>query len=271
MGAKRGTRSKAKRGTKESKLASKNKHLSPKYILENKDSLDFSELCKVYPFYEPLANLLKDKLDWNVLYISNDVLDKIFFYNNENYINWKKISSYKNIPERALYKCPDRLIWSSVCKNTKMSEETLENLYKYLDINMICVKQKLTMEFIERHFCDLKPFVTEICDNQKLTEDFMRKYKDDLDWSAISRSQKLTEDFMNEMSDYIDWTWASCKQKMNSAFIEKNIDKVNLYCLIKRDVYIPKSIKKTSLYEVSNLYTKKKHIDFDQMIKEEAG
>ena len=80
---------------------------------------------------------------------------------------------------------------------------------------------------------------------------------------------------MTEMSDYIDWAWASLNQKMTANFIETNIDKVNLYCLIRKGAYIPKSVQRTPQYEICRLYIKKGYDIFDvnmeDIFKTEAG
>ena len=273
MGAKK-DRGKKRKESLESRAANKIKTLSPNYIIENQDSLDFTELCKIYPFTESLAYILKHKVDWNILYIYNTViLDKYFFYNNEGYLDWERISAFKNLPDNALIRCPDRLNWSMICKNSIIKESTMEILYQYLDKGEIAVHQHLSEKFIEEHLKDLKCYMEEICDNQKLSEDFIRKYKDIVDWRAVSRSQKLSEAFMEEMKDYLDWSWACMCQKMTASFIEDNMDRINLYCLIIRGAYIPKSVQRTPQYEVSKLYIQKGYTIFDveNILKEEAG
>ena len=272
MKSKKGYKAQKEQKAKEEKMASIISHFTPDYIISNKDNLDFRELCKIYPFDEKLAYILRYKVDWTSLYIYNAQIDRMFYYNNEGFIDWEKISAHEDLPVSALRKCPDRLNWSLVCKNTQMTENTLETFYKYLDLDKVSEYQNLTVRFIENHLSDFKPCITSICDHQTLSMSFMREYADILDWSAISRSQLLSEAFMTEMSDYIDWTWACAKQKMSAKFIETNIDKINLYCLIKRDAYIPKSIQRTPFYEVCKLYMKKGYDLFNvENIIAEAG
>ena len=265
MKAKKGakSRTRSRKETRENKIANMIKTMTPEYIIDNKDTLDFHELCKIYPFSEGLAFTLRYKIDWNTLYIYNQTIDKMFFYNNEGFLNWERISAHKNLPSIALKRCPDRLDWSQVCRNSQMSEDLMEILYEYLDYEAICEYQNLSVRFIEDHLNDLKLYMTTICDNQVLSQDFMREYKDIVDWSAISRSQRLSESFMEEMKDYIDWTWASYKQKMSAHFIETHLDDINLYCLMKKDAYIPKAVQRTPLYEICKLYMTKGYDIFD--------
>ena len=263
MGAKKGQRSKTRKENRENKITAMIKRMTPEYIIDNKDTLDFHELCKIYPFDENLAFILRYKIDWNTLYIYNQVIDKLFFYNNEGFLNWERISMHKNLPVTALKRCPDRLNWTEVCKNTQMNEPTLELFWEFLDYEQVAMNQKLSNGFIEKHLDQLKLFMEDICDNQQLSIDFIREHKDIVDWRAISRSQKLSESFMLEMKDYIDWTWASYKQKMSAGFIENHMDLINLYCLIKRDAYIPKAVQRTQQYEIAKLYVSKGYDIFD--------
>ncbi len=273
MGAKK-DRGKKRKESLENRAISKIKAMTPNYIIDNQDTLDFHELCKIYPFSESLAYLLKNKIDWNMLYIYNsEITDKLFFYNNEGYLDWKLISAHKNLSETAILRCPDRLDWSVVCKNSILKESLLEQVYKYLDIGVISQYQHLSESFIENHFEDFKLFMEDICDNQKLSENFILRHKDTVDWRAISRSQKLSESFMEEMKDYIDWSWACMSQKMTAGFIENNIDRVNLFCLVKRGAYIPKSIQRTPQYEICRMYITKGYdiFDVENILKVEAG
>lgn len=263
MASKKGAKTRSRKETRENKIAAMIKRMTPEYILDNKDVLDFHELCKIYPFEEGLAYILRYKIDWNTLYIYNRNIDKLFFYNNEGFLNWERISTHKNLPATALMKCPDRLDWTQVCRNSQMTEATLEEMYEYLDYGEVAVYQNLSVSFIERHLQDFKLFMEDICDHQILSQDFMRDHKDILDWSAISRSQRLSEAFMDEMKDYIDWTWASYKQKMTAYFIENHMDYINLYCLLKREAYIPKAIQRTQQYEIAKLYMNKGYEIFD--------
>lgn len=266
---KRTSKIKSKKETRKKRMV-EIKQLNPKYIMENKDTLDFDKLYKTYPFDENLVISLKDKIDWNILFIYNKNIDRLFFYNNEEFLNWDKISMHKNLPATALEKCPDRLNWTLVCRYSQMDENILEAFYKYLDFEEISINQTLSPEFISKHINDFKLYMEEIGDNQRLTEDFMREYKDIVDWRAISRSQKLSESFLDEMKDYVDWTWVSYKQKLSSRFIETHMDYVNFYSLIKRDAYIPKAIQRTSFYEICKLYTKRKRF-IEKKELEEVG
>ena len=186
MGAKK-QRGKKRKESLEMRAASKIKLLTPNYIIENQDTLDFQELCKLYPFTESLAYILRSKIDWNMLYIYNtEITDKLFFYNNEGRLDWEKVSNHKNLTEVALKRCPDRLNWTAVCKNSIINEDLLEELYQYLDLGEVVVHQKLSEKFIVNHMKDLKIFMEDICDSQKLTESFIREYKDIVDWRAVS-------------------------------------------------------------------------------------
>lgn len=251
-------------GAKKHKLSeweekSRSKYLSPNFILENKDNLNFHDVCKFTKLNERIVLQLDSYMDWIALYLYQDIedLSAEFFYNHEWYLDWDKISAIKNLPVNAIDKCPDKLDWNVVAKNTSFKEEYLEKYYNRIPKDLLCRYQKLSDTFLNNHWHDLKHYMYELCNGQKLSENFMREHKDELDWDILSYSQSLSEVFMDEMSDVLNWNWISAKQKMNSGFIEKHIDDISLIQLIRRKVYIPKSIKQLPIYDICLIYDRR--------------
>jgi len=63
--------------------------------------------------------------------------------------------------------------------------------------------------------------------NNKLSEDFIRNFKDEINWTTISRNQKLSEYFIREFKDKVDWCYISIHQELSEDFIQEFKDRVD--------------------------------------------
>ena len=102
-----------------------------------------------------------------------------------------------------------------------------ENLHKFSkkEIEILCSKQKLNEDFIERNSKFLDWNI--ISQSQKLSENFIIKHIDKLNWKLISIYQILSENFIDFHSSLLDWDMISSFQTLSEDFIIKHIDKIN--------------------------------------------
>jgi hypothetical protein len=100
-----------------------------------------------------------------------------------------------------------------------LSEGFIEDFYNDLtkdDRHNMCICQKLSIEFIERH--------PDLLDDKECAE-------------AISIFQELNQRFMSKHASKLEWDALSGNQSMSIPFIRKNIDKVRLDKLLVRQQY----------------------------------
>lgn len=103
-----------------------------------------------------------------------------------NDIDWRTFSAHyaPDLTLEFIREHKSNICWDVFLKNkdVKLSENTVEELRKYLNWQLIA-------------------------SNWALKESFMIKFKDDLDWKLTTRHQykRMTPEFIIEMRDYVDW------------------------------------------------------------------
>ena len=219
---------------------SKMKDLSEDFIKINKHHLFFPEICRNYPNLSlPTIHILRKYIDWENLIIYHEIIDLDFISEHNDLIPWDKISknralTYDKIEHYKLF-----LNWDILSEYRSFGPNKIELFYDRLNLALICKHQRLSMTFLENHWCDLYKYNDIICQYQKLTVSFMRKYADKLDWAYICEYQKLSSAFMNEVCEkHFDWyCWAivSEYQKMTESFITKHRDNLLLTVILRRD------------------------------------
>lgn len=237
------------------------KPLDLKFMLDNKDYLDFKLVSKNSMIsFGVIAKELEDYVDWNniVIYQPEAIIEESadFIWNRAYKIDWEKISCHKDLKVEHLDLYGGYLNWNAVVARHKYTEEELLRFEKNVDWSQACISQKLSSEFIDKHWLKLYPYKYEICKYQKLTEEFLEKYKDSLDWSLISQYQTLSESFIDKMSDYVDWDWISEKQKLSKQFISDHADKLNIFRMIMLKRSLPTDIKHSMYGSICKYYIK---------------
>ena len=87
--------------------------------------------------------------------------------------------------------------------------------------------------FVERYHEKLNWDI--ISSNQELTEEFMNEHLNDLEgnWDKVSKFQKLSSGFINKHADKLNWGIMATSQKLNESIILANIDAIKEEDLIK--------------------------------------
>ena len=121
-------------------------------------------------------------------------------------------------------------LWDIISTFQKLSEEFIERHFKELNYYSISEYQKLSEEFIEKYSKKLSWY--SISKFQHLSEEFVERHSDKVNWHFISKFQKLSDDFIERHSDNVDWYYISIYKKVSEDFIEKHSDIVNWYLIL---------------------------------------
>ena len=77
----------------------------------------------------------------------------------------------------------------------------MEKYIDDLDLNLLCMYQKLSVSFMEKYFKRLN--LTTLVEHQDLPESFIWNHRFKLDWNKILLFQKLNESFVYEHRDFV--------------------------------------------------------------------
>lgn len=159
------------------------------------------------------------------------------------------------LPEWFIIRYAFLLDWDLIIHNYEMTNNILDNCYRYYDYPSICKYSIIDLKYIDDHFKIFRrEALPELCRYQKLTPEFMRKHKDELDWTIISECQKLSMRFIEEMKDYVDWTWISISQDFSKRFIIRHKNRLNMTSLLRRNIEIPEEVG--VYYDIQELHDK---------------
>lgn len=108
-----------------------------------------------------------------------------------------------------------------------MKLNKLSKLIKFKDIldaydsqfHLIIQHEKLSEEFIDEFFYQLKPYNLEIF--QKLTPYLIEKYNEALNWLSLSAYQELPEYIIEKYFNKVNWRFISWCQSLSEKFIYK--------------------------------------------------
>jgi hypothetical protein len=122
--------------------------------------------------------------------------------------------------------------WFDLVRNYNLSEDIIEEYYDKIKLPDLCIHQKLTFNFIDRHI-DEFDFTcwNAIATYQELTEKFIDKYKDKINWSSVCIHQTLSEDFIIQHKEYVNWNYVSKYQKLSEKFMQDNIHNLDIYTI----------------------------------------
>jgi len=149
----------------------------------------------------------------------------------------------------------NELSMRKVLEKVRLSEEFIKQNYDKINHRYLFQRQKLSEAFIEELSEKLKTDDWRIISyTQKLSENFIRKHKDRVDWDSISSSQKLSMNFIREFQDKVDWSSISWTQNLNMKFIREFQDRINYKRINQQKLsknFILKNIEKLDLYLIS--------------------
>ena len=118
----------------------------------------------------------------------------------------------------------------------KLDEELIGKYLKVLPLGYIFKYQKMSEEFLNKHFDDLSDYMAIILETHELPEYMLEKilelYKsrrmENSFWSSLPIHQKLSQSFVEKHEDEINWASFSTYQKIDdSDFVNKYMDKIS--------------------------------------------
>ena len=219
------------------------KDLTNQFIKDNRRKLNFTKILKNYPDLSlDIVDACRNHLDWDELIVYHDILPQNFLDLHWNHLDWKNVSMM-DLSFEKLLAYGGFLDWDYLTTYKRFGEKRIELVYEFLNKKLMCEHQRLSCEFIDEHWLDLRFYKIEICKFQRLSVSFMRKHAASLPWLFVCEHQILSSAFMDEMSGYFDdfcWVTISEKQKMTKEFILKYRNNLNMSMIILRqDLEIP--------------------------------
>ena len=90
----------------------------------------------------------------------------------------------------------------------------MDKEWDLLDHDECCLYQKMTVDFIKKHFGDIRFDLLSV--NQNLTLEMIEEFKDKISWASICINNKqLTDSFIYNYREYLIWDMVLANQVLN--------------------------------------------------------
>lgn len=98
----------------------------------------------------------------------------------------------------------------------------------------ICQRDDLTMEFVREYANYINWYSLSKNENFEVDEDFLDEFKDKINWKSFTRySKSMNEHIARKYKDLIDWDAISYKKYLSDDFIEEFAHRINWRVLWK--------------------------------------
>lgn len=144
---------------------------------------------------------------------------------SDNIFIFQKLS--KKLIEKIYLNYPGLIDWRLVIMHQKLSEKFIqkyESVFSESEFYMLPIWQKLSCSFIKKFKNKLNWMA--ISGHQKLTLSFLEEFQNKVDWEDISRCQKLTLPIMKRFFNNLDWDIIINERMISNSFILKNKNKI---------------------------------------------
>lgn len=198
---------------------------------------------KVEEFYA--RNL--DLIDWKWLVYNPNVSESFYEkYMPENY--WCLLKHAKFITSDFIEKHMDKMNWFSNINFESKVDAIASVVYGFREyiygmcfgkvISNIAANAKLSVEFIEK-YKDKLDWVA-LSANPHLTVEFWQKYYEKIDWKNLCKNFNIPESFYHGHESELNWSYISQHPKISEEFYRKHKDRVDWKMLV-RNPNVPKS------------------------------
>ncbi len=235
-------------------------------------------ICKYGKFSLQFLENNINKLNWIELCQNKNVSEKFFEKYIEN-VKWEEISSNPGISESFFERYIDNVNWKGLSSNTGISSKFYRKHIDKIDWTFICFNN-LEDEFLEEFEEKLK-WRRLSQNNTKASENFWfkyaEKYKNVIDWDALSCNTNITEKFLDHYIKYIKIQFLPKNPNVSQQFYQRHIadikniryflDNIKSPKYSDNDLLSPKNkysvkywLKHQSYYSFDNIWKKAKGI-----------
>lgn len=174
--------------------------LSPKFIREFADKLDWDEISEKQNMTEDFIKEFKDKINWKKLcnYRAKTKLSEQFIYKMREYVDWRQVSYYVNFSKQFMYKHLEWLDINQLFLNYRLTEPVRNDL----DFINFVLRSKVNDDPEDyNHIWDYMQI------NVSKNFDFIREYKDRITFSNLLgqiRNKETLQKFVDEFHPYFN-------------------------------------------------------------------
>jgi hypothetical protein len=137
------------------------------------------------------------------------------------FLETRKIQfSSLHLPESVFESNLEYVHWTTLCKNTSISEEFFERYLYFLDWNSLCGNPNMSEAFFRRHFH--KILWPTLCTNTNISEEFFEENIRNVYWIWICKNTNISEAFFERHLEMIHWSSLSNNSNISKAFIDRH-------------------------------------------------
>lgn len=218
--------------------------LTPKFIREHADSLNWDVISKYQKLNEEFISEFSNLVNWDLIAkyqtLSSDFIKKnsekfcvdIIILNQKITFNLlKEFREEIGIKDKVSFK----FFLDCIVRKCKLPKRFIEKHLKEFDINLLIENQKLSSKLIEKIIKDFQHNriytrnlnLNNLVKHQKVSSKFLpfivEKSRETIDWKLITRKCELSDDMIIQFSDYLDLEWLFLHKKL-SPFVYKFIE-----------------------------------------------
>lgn len=141
--------------------------------------------------------------------------------------------SKRKLSEEFTRRYRDDLYMNFLSCNQTLSITFMDEMFEYLDKDILCINQKLDENFIIKH-SDKLNFTLIYCHQHKnLSDEFINKYQHMCDWEYFCTLLCSDEEIIEKYYDKLNKKSLCVYQNLSEEFILKHFDDLDMETIIK--------------------------------------
>lgn len=136
--------------------------------------------------------------------------------------------SKRKISEEFIRNYRDDLYMIFISCNQTLSIKFVDEMFEYLDKDIICINQKWDEDFIIKHLKKLNITLIYCHQHKNLSDEFINKYQDMCDWEYFCTQICSDEKIIENYYDKFNKKSLCIYQNLSSEFILKHFDDLDM-------------------------------------------